>query len=135
MKIKKLILVITILLAPVTPVRAENWKLLTTSLDGTEFYLDIDSITKEYFGNVYFWRVSNFQERSKSNALSSKIYSRSDCDTLAVQLLKTEFYDGHFGKGKLISSNGKIEEWFYPLKGALENIQAITKEACTLVNN
>ena len=135
MKIKKLIIAIIIYLIPVYTLNAENWKLLTTNVDGTEFYLDIDSITKEYFGNIYFWRVSNFQERSKSNVLSSKIYSRSDCDTLAVQLLKTEFYDSHFGKGKLIASHGKIEEWFYPSKGEPENIQLITKEACTLVNN
>ncbi len=135
MKVKKLILAIIIYITPVNPLSAENWKLLTTNVDGAKFYLDIDSITKEYFGNVYFWRVSNFKERSKSNTLSSKIYSRSDCDTLAVQLLKTEIYDSHFGKGKLIASHGKIEEWFYPSKGGPENIQSITKEACTLANN
>jgi hypothetical protein len=89
-----------------------EWVEVSSQDDGTNFYLDFDSIRKgsEY---IYWWDLTNYP-KPDSGVTSIKVYHQGDCDIFRIKHLNVIFYKQPMSKGKGDSYTPETDEWQYP---------------------
>ena len=128
--VRKLALAAIIWMLSVSPVWAEDWKLVSTDTQGNNFFLDIDSVRKSG-GYVYFWDYVNLIT-PEDNIQSVKSYKKVDCDSLDYLVLTFEGYEDSHATGRLIVTFNPEKKWHYHSSGS--PTRPIAKEACKLDN-
>ena len=113
---KKLLLISTLLFSTLifsTPSYGE-WTKVTTNVDGTTFYADLDRIRK-HDGYVYWWDLTDYL-KPKNGYFSSKFYIQGDCKLFRMKDVSALFYKEPMGKGPGldVEIQGKYGNWKYP---------------------
>ena len=107
---RKLILILTFLF-PVSSFA--DWTKITSSQEGDSFYLDVETI-KESNGLVYYWSLTDYLKPIDSSILSAKILYEVNCNTPRKErALSASYYSTPMGKGTLIGTDNKEQEWTY----------------------
>ena len=94
-----------------------KWKKLE---EGDEYikYYDIDTV-KKIDGIVYIWSMKDFKKSQKNGNLSTKYYSKYDCNLKRYIVLSIIEYDTNMGRGrkftykKNISDEVERNNWTY----------------------
>ena len=115
MKLKNNFFIIIItLFAFFKEVKAE-WTMVTQSLNGLSFYVDMNNI-KESKGQVYFWELIDYNKKDEYGDKSAKIYIQGDCINLKFKWLKLSYHKDEMGKGnvKIQPPSNLVAGWQYP---------------------
>ena len=94
-----------------------KWKKLE---EGNEYikYYDIDTV-KKIDGIVYIWSMKDFKNPQKNGNLSTKYYSKYDCNLKRYIVLSIIEYNTNMGRGrkftykKNMSNEEKKDNWTY----------------------
>lgn len=88
---------ITIYLLLVTSQVFAEWEKVDQNIDGTEFYLDFDTMRK-HSGYIYIWSVDNYL-KPNDGIMSEKLYNEIDCKEFKVRYLTGSFHAQPMGEG------------------------------------
>tara|TARA_Y100000991_G_scaffold200154_1_gene172349 strand:- start:470 stop:871 length:402 start_codon:yes stop_codon:yes gene_type:complete len=103
-----------------------DWKLISTSSKGNEFYVDVSTI-KRHGTSIFVWRLNNYLKPNSGGYLSDVSYIECDCETFREKDLQIIFHKKHFGKGESLSIDfskvsKKYSEWRYPSPNSVNRI-------------
>jgi hypothetical protein len=88
-----------------------EWTVVAKNADGTKVYVDFDRI-KKVNGLVYYWRVHERLEPFKES-LSTKVYSKADCETMREMVLSHSEYRLPMAEGDAMVTFTPPAEWGY----------------------
>ena len=92
-----------------------EWKLIATTINDDEIFVETTSIKKNN-GFVYYWRLTNFLKPIHGD-LSSKVLMQLDCNVPRKhKRLSAMFYTGPMGAGNLDQipqDRMNKEDWMY----------------------
>ena len=98
-----------------------DWTKVSTSVDGTTYYVDFDRIRK-HDGYVYYWGLSDYLKPSPWGDLSARNYNQGDCKVFRTKTLSASYYTDSMGNGTPSTSDSVQTEWHYPSPGSgIEN--------------
>ena len=89
-----------------------EWTEVSESADGDKLYIDYDRIRK-VDGLVYYWRIIDILEPSSNGAMSYKIYSKADCETMRKMGLSMSLYKLPMAEGTPEDTWTPDPEWIY----------------------
>ena len=78
---------------------------------GNMLYVDFDRI-KKVKGLVYYWRIEDYLEPFKES-LSTKVYSKADCETMREMVLSHSEYRLPMAEGDAMVTFTPPAEWGY----------------------
>ena len=112
---KKLLILLSVLFSLVfSPPSYSEWKEVSKSLSGTTFYVDYERIKKrgDY---TFYWQLADYVKPSPNGSVSSKVYSKVDCNLFRYKFLSDWYYKKQMGQGEAHSSSTTPDEdWNYP---------------------
>ena len=105
-----------------------KWTNIVSSVDGVEFFVDLDTIKKNN-GLVYYWDLMNYPKPTKFGDLSNKRFFELQCDVpLKLRQLSATYYTGAMGKGKISTVSNRRNDWIYPGPGSSQ--EAVANFVC-----
>ena len=96
-----------------------EWTFIGDNVNGTMFYIDLDTIKESNNGFVYWWDLGD-SEKLIGGTLSAKFYEEGDCAVNRYRPLSYVFYKQRMGKGNGDIDNPQNPEWIYPAPGSIE---------------
>ena len=113
---RKLLILITfvssLILLPSTSYA--DWKIVSKSVDGDNFYVDFERI-KKHKGLVYYWALTDYLKPDMFGDLSGKGYVEADCVRFRSKYLTSSFHTKPMGEGTPSTTvNEPDKEWVYP---------------------
>ena len=103
-----------------TSVSFAEWTLVSTGVDGDEFFVDFDRIRKND-GFIYYWVLTNRLEPTKNGTLSTQEYNKADCKLFRIQNLSFSFYKLQNADGEGITDT-TVQDWNYPQPNSVYEI-------------
>jgi len=106
-----------------------EWTAVASSGGGSNTtYVDFDRIRKVN-GLVYYWRVRDSLEPSSTGTMSTKLYSKVDCETMREMDLSFSWYKLPMAEGTAAGTFTPDPEWNYAepdslLEGTLQAVCA-----------
>lgn len=88
---------------------------------GDTVYVDFDRIRKVN-GLVYYWRLADLLEPDSTGTLSTKSYSKADCDTMREMQLSFSYYNLPMAEGTAEGTFTPDPEWLYVQPNSLLEI-------------
>ena len=95
-----------------------NWKKITTSSSGNNYYVDLSSI-KKIDNKAFYLRLNDYIEPTEFGTLSSIVYIEINCITLSYRYLQDRYYVFPMGKGEPKSVINEKSEWHGSQKGSV----------------
>jgi len=110
-----------------------KWKEVTSSTDGTTFYIDENTLMRGG-DSVFYWELTDKPKPDTFGDRSSASYHEADCNLMAYKLLTLNTYKQQMAR----NLTNKIEyrpdkEWKYTDPKYVSH--AIVEQACTLSSN
>ena len=106
-----------------------DWKKITSNVNGTDFYVDFETI-KRNNGFLYYWGLDDYLEPlsdADGPRFSSILMYKVDCDLLRYKALTATFYSRQMGKGSSKVERGH-EDWQYSPPGSAGG--SVRKKLC-----
>jgi hypothetical protein len=107
-----------------SPIYAE-WTKIFAANDGTNYYVDFDRI-RQHDGHYYYWSLIDYIKPNPHGDLSSKTYSRGDCELYRVKILSYTYHRQPMGLGNPSVFGNKEKEWINVPPGSGGEAQLIT---------
>mgnify|MGYP001345488090 FL=1 len=86
----------------------------TLDLDvGGVAYIEKDTIRK-IDGYVYFWGMTDYNERNEYGDLSSQVYYQGDCKNNRFKTISYSFFKFNTGRGEADHQDSVDKDWKYP---------------------
>jgi hypothetical protein len=127
---KKLLLTFTLLFSTLmfsTPSYGE-WTKVSESVDGRNFYMDIERIRK-HSGYVYYWELTDFLKPMENGIFSGKTYNQGDCKVFRFKRLSYSFHKEPMGGGTGDVQEPQNKGWHYPSPETSQ--ETILKRVCS----
>lgn len=97
---KKILYILLILSAPVY---ADWMKVVSTSNEDTDIYIELNSIRKN--GNsVLFWHLQDYKQKNELGDLSMKLKQEINCKEETIKTIALVSYSGNMGSGNVTTS-------------------------------
>ena len=95
-----------------------NWKKITSSTDGDNYYVDVSSI-KKIDNKAFFLRLTDYIEPTQYGKLSSIVYVEINCTTLSSRYLQDRYYVFPMGRGEPANVINEKSQWSEAKKGSV----------------
>tara|TARA_B100001057_G_scaffold490983_1_gene580294 strand:+ start:3184 stop:3573 length:390 start_codon:yes stop_codon:yes gene_type:complete len=95
-----------------------EWKFLTSSEDGTKFYIDFESVRK-HEGYYYYWVLEDLLKPDIDGDLSYINYFQGDCNLFRIKHLSGLYYKLPMGEGNSYDVNPENPKWSYVPPGSV----------------
>ena len=103
---------------------AASWAEWTkvASAGGTKFYVDVRRL-KKVDGLVYVWEIRDRLEPDSNGDMSTKMYSKVDCDVGRSVPLSMSLYKLPMAEGNAYHTFTPSEQWAYHEPGSVAELQ------------
>ena len=105
---------------------AFNWKKVGENVNGSSYYVDVDSI-KNHNGFLYYWALADWLEPNSVGTYSHIDKFKVDCGEEKQTYMSVTFYSQNMGKGR-ITSDSNYNEIEYPKPNSIS--YDVMKFAC-----
>ena len=110
-----------------------KWKEVTSSADGTTFYIDENTLMRGG-DSVFYWELTDNTKTGPQQDRSTASYNEASCDLMANKFLTLNLYRQQMGRSLIKKIEYRPDkEWNYTDPGYISH--AIIEEVCILSSN